>query len=110
MEQMRPKSPLYMREKSISSVVDTSSPLTSPAHRQSRSGPTGLASFKRSQHYAAKAAAQKLAQVMAHQRADDEDDDGDVLSLEHGVTSSIGLSAGRGGRSPSHQVVSHLSL
>ncbi|CAN6469252.1 unnamed protein product [Victoria cruziana] len=111
MEQMRPKSPLYMREKSISSVVDTSSPLTSPAHRQSRSGPTGLASFKRSQHYAAKAAAQKLAQVMAHQRADDEDDDGDVLSLEHGVTSSIGLSAGRGGRSPSHQLArKHVDL
>ncbi|XP_031486547.1 coiled-coil domain-containing protein SCD2-like isoform X2 [Nymphaea colorata] len=79
MDRVRPKSPLYMREKSISS-------------------------FKRSQHYDAKTAAQKLAQVMAHQRADDEDDDGDVLSLDYVVTSGVGLSAGKGGRSPSPQL------
>ncbi|KAF3774566.1 Coiled-coil domain-containing protein [Nymphaea thermarum] len=66
--------------------------------------PKSISSFKRSQQYDAKTAAQKLAQVMAHQRADDEDDDGDVLSLDYVVTSGVGLSAGKGGRSPSPQL------
>eukprot|EP01018_Ginkgo_biloba_P035160 Gb_22979 [translate_table: standard] len=49
---------------------------TPPVVRHVRSGSEGLSSVKRSQNYAAKAAAQRLAQVMASQsNEDDEEDD-----------------------------------
>lgn len=52
----------------------------SPAHPQSRLGPTstGLSTIKRTQNVAAKAAAQRLARVMASQTVDDDDDDDDL--------------------------------
>ncbi|RZC17435.1 Coiled-coil domain-containing protein SCD2 [Glycine soja] len=55
----------------------------SPAHPQSRLGPTsatGLSTVKRTQNVAAKAAAQRLARVMASQNttADDGEDDDDL--------------------------------
>ncbi|CAH2040514.1 unnamed protein product [Thlaspi arvense] len=50
----------------------------SPAHPQSRLGQsTGFSSIKKAQNVAAKAAAQRLAQVMASQVADDEEEDED---------------------------------
>lgn len=49
------------------------------AHHSRSSSASGISSVKRTQNFAAKAAAQRLAQVMASQAADDEDydDDGD---------------------------------
>lgn len=58
-------------------------PSSSPArqyHHGRSTSVTGISSIKRNQNYAAKAAAQRLAQVMASQAADngnDEDDDDD---------------------------------
>ncbi|CAI8601617.1 unnamed protein product [Vicia faba] len=58
---------------------------SSPSHSHSRNGGharssslTGISTIKRTQNVAAKAAAQRLAQVMASQAADDDDDDGDL--------------------------------
>ncbi|KAI4386347.1 hypothetical protein MLD38_004285 [Melastoma candidum] len=52
-----------------------------------------LSSVKRTQNIAAKAAAQRLAQVMASQTADDEDDgDDDDLGFRYSVPSPISLS------------------
>ncbi|KAK9278128.1 hypothetical protein L1049_027687 [Liquidambar formosana] len=48
----------------------------SPAHPHLRT--TGLSTVKRTQNVAAKAAAQRLAQVMASQMADDDEDDDDL--------------------------------
>ncbi|KAL1565356.1 coiled-coil domain-containing protein SCD2-like [Salvia divinorum] len=52
---------------------------SSPArgHHSRSSSATGISSIKRTQNYAAKAAAQRLAQVMASQAAAEDDDDGD---------------------------------
>ncbi|KAF8394502.1 hypothetical protein HHK36_020712 [Tetracentron sinense] len=89
--------PVYVREKSISGTSESpSSPMISPMHRHVRSGSTGVANFRKTQNYAAKAAAQRLAQVMAHQPA--EEDDEDDLSFDYNssnATGSIGLAAGR---------------
>lgn len=46
-------------------------------HSRSSSGGGGISNIKRTQNYAAKAAAQRLAQVMASQSAADHEDDGD---------------------------------
>ncbi|XP_050379104.1 coiled-coil domain-containing protein SCD2-like isoform X2 [Argentina anserina] len=75
MDRRRPASPVYARQWSGGS----SSPGSSPAHPQSRLNPsaTGLSTVKRNQNFAAKAAAQRLAQVMASQTTADEDDDED---------------------------------
>ncbi|KAH6837834.1 myosin [Perilla frutescens var. hirtella] len=50
---------------------------SSPArgHHARSSSASGISNIKRTQNYAAKAAAQRLAQVMASQAADDDDDD-----------------------------------
>jgi len=61
--------------------------MSSPSHSRnghSRSSSltltaTGISTVKRTQNVAAKAAAQRLAQVMASQTADDDDDDVDDL-------------------------------
>ncbi|XP_038971061.1 coiled-coil domain-containing protein SCD2-like [Phoenix dactylifera] len=80
MERGRAGSPLYVRQKSISSSSGggASSPMMSPMHRHVRTGSSGVANFRRQQNTAARAAAQRLAHVMAHQPAgDDSDDDED---------------------------------
>ncbi|KAK6920454.1 hypothetical protein RJ641_014132 [Dillenia turbinata] len=82
MDRRRTESPVYSRQWSGSSSGGSSSPAMSPAHPHSRlggaaSGSSGLSTIKRSQNVAAKAAAQRLAQVMASQTADDDDDDDD---------------------------------
>ncbi|XP_042475547.1 coiled-coil domain-containing protein SCD2-like [Macadamia integrifolia] len=100
MDKVRTRSPVYVRQKSISNTSGgPTSPMMSPMHRHARSGSTGV-NFRKPQNYAAKAAAQRLAQVMAHQQTDDDDDDED-LSLDYNPTGSIGLASGRAMRSPS---------
>ncbi|KAG5050030.1 hypothetical protein JHK85_011133 [Glycine max] len=84
MDRRRNASPVYARQWSGgSSSTGSSSPAMSPAHPQSRLGPTsatGLSTVKRTQNVAAKAAAQRLARVMASQNttADDGEDDDDL--------------------------------
>lgn len=75
-----------------------SSPMASPLNRHARMGSaTGLANAKKAQN--AKAAAQRLAHVMAHQSADDDEDDDDLLYDYNGPmssnTGSLGLGGGR---------------
>ncbi|KAJ7957186.1 Coiled-coil domain-containing protein SCD2 [Quillaja saponaria] len=77
MDRRRPASPVYSRQWSGgSSSTGSSSPVMSPAHPQSRLGPSST--IKRTQNVAAKAAAQRLAQVMASQTVDDEEEDDDL--------------------------------
>ncbi|OVA04372.1 hypothetical protein BVC80_1395g89 [Macleaya cordata] len=95
--------PMYVRQKSISSNAsgNPSSPMMSPMHHHARSGSTGVGNFRKTQNNAAKAAAQRLAKVMAHQPADDDDED--ELSFDYNppnATPSLGLS-GRSMRSRS---------
>ncbi|EYU38200.1 hypothetical protein MIMGU_mgv1a002994mg [Erythranthe guttata] len=69
--------------------------MASPLHRHTRSSSSGLSNMKKPQN--AKAAAQRLAQVMAHQPADDEDEEDDLLyDFAPAVSSGgIGLAGGR---------------
>ncbi|KAL5712826.1 hypothetical protein ACHQM5_014955 [Ranunculus cassubicifolius] len=104
MDRVRTRSPTYVRQKSVSSTASgaSNSPMMSPVHRHVRSGSTGVGNFRRTQNYAAKAAAQRLAQVMAHQPNDsDSDDDEDDYGFDYNPVSaapSIGLAPGRGTR------------
>ncbi|XP_059303458.1 coiled-coil domain-containing protein SCD2-like isoform X1 [Lycium ferocissimum] len=82
MDRRRTGSPVYARQWSGgSSSTGSSSPVGSPAHPRARLPPTatGMSTIKRTQNVAAKAAAQRLAQVMAssNNRLDDDDDDDD---------------------------------
>ncbi|TXG55968.1 hypothetical protein EZV62_017281 [Acer yangbiense] len=85
MDRNRTDSPVYARQWSSESgsttATGSSSPAMSPArhHHARSSSVTGLSTIKRNQNFAAKAAAQRLAQVMASSQtaAEDEDDDDD---------------------------------
>ncbi|GMP34263.1 hypothetical protein CsSME_00007207 [Camellia sinensis var. sinensis] len=61
----------------------------SPVYTGSSSPGTGLSTIKRNQNFAAKAAVQRLAQVMASQTADDDDDDEDDDGFRIGAPSSV---------------------
>ncbi|PSR84613.1 Coiled-coil domain-containing protein [Actinidia chinensis var. chinensis] len=80
MDRRRTDSPVYVRQWSSESSA-ASSPTMSPSrphHARSSSTAGGISNIKRNQNFAAKAAAQRLAQVMASQAADNgDDDDGD---------------------------------
>lgn len=70
-----------------SSAATIDSPTASPTrghHARTTSATTGMSSVKRTQNFAARAAAQRLAQVMASQTTDeddDEDDDDDTADM-----------------------------
>ncbi|KAK4803567.1 hypothetical protein SAY86_003384 [Trapa natans] len=78
MDRRRAGSPGYTRQWSgVSSSTGSSSPAMSPAHPHARLT-QGLSTVKRNQNVAAKAAAQRLAQVMASQTTDEDEDDDDL--------------------------------
>ncbi|WOL15730.1 Coiled-coil domain-containing protein [Canna indica] len=89
MERLRAGSPVYTRQKSISSSSGAPQSPTgmSPVHpqhlhnRHARSGSTGVGAFRRAQNNAARAAAQRLARVMASQHDEDDDDEEDEDEL-----------------------------
>ncbi|XP_023537927.1 coiled-coil domain-containing protein SCD2 isoform X1 [Cucurbita pepo subsp. pepo] len=95
--------PVYTRQKSNAGTpLGPASPLVQPYGHHARSGSAGVANSKRGQNNATKAAAQRLAKVMASS-ADDEDEEDDLsydLSLASG-TGGIGLAGGRSVRSRS---------
>ncbi|GLT83847.1 hypothetical protein SLE2022_021160 [Rubroshorea leprosula] len=101
MDRRRAASPVHGRHWSGES---SSSGSSSPAHPQSR-GPGGtgggLSTIKRSQNVAAKAAAQRLAQVMASQTPDEDEEDDDLgfrysaPPLPTGFSNNNGNSNGR---------------
>lgn len=107
-----------------SSSTGSSSPARSPAPPHSRlgSGAGGVSTIKRSQNVAAKAAAQRLAQVMASQTADDYEEDDDLgfrysappppapSSYSSSVNSNNSISSTRVTRSPSPAVSSNYSI
>ncbi|KAL0441818.1 UNVERIFIED_CONTAM: Coiled-coil domain-containing protein SCD2 [Sesamum radiatum] len=88
MNRKRTESPVYARQWSGgSSSTGSSSPAGSPAHPRSRLPPAaaGMSTIKRTQNVAAKAAAQRLALVMASKTPnDDEDDEDDDLGFRFG--------------------------
>ncbi|KAK9108588.1 hypothetical protein Syun_024599 [Stephania yunnanensis] len=111
MDRIRTRSPVYARQRSGgSSSTGSSSPAMSPAHHHARSASaTGISNVKRTQNVAAKAAAARLAQVMASQTTDNDEDDDDLgfryqppQSYSSGVGNSVpAISTSRTARSPS---------
>lgn len=80
MDRRRTGSPVLGRQlsnESRGSSMGSSSPSMSPAHPSSRFA-YGTSTIKRTQNVAAKAAAARLAQVMASQTTDEDDDDDDL--------------------------------
>ncbi|XP_039006576.1 coiled-coil domain-containing protein SCD2-like [Hibiscus syriacus] len=138
MDRKRTESPVYTRRWTSHSGTGSTggsveSPTLSPAHHPPHharsSSATGISSIKRTQNFAAKAAAQRLAQVMASQTTDDDDeeDDGDDLGFKYsappplamsrkvnaaatagGAGNKAALNSTRIGRSPSHALARNL--
>jgi hypothetical protein len=95
--------PVYVRQKSITGTPGApSSPMMSPLHRHTRSGSVGVANLKKQ-----KAAAQRLARVMAHQQADEGDEEDELFDdyTSGSGVGSIGLAGGRSMRSRSPLVI-----
>ncbi|XP_048430663.1 coiled-coil domain-containing protein SCD2-like [Pyrus x bretschneideri] len=61
-------------------------------HHARSSSASGISNIKRTQNFAAKAAAQRLAQVMASQTADGDDDDDDHLGFRYSAPPPLSLS------------------
>ncbi|KAL6132615.1 hypothetical protein ACLB2K_064855 [Fragaria x ananassa] len=99
MDRMRP---MYVRQKSNSTSGTPGAPsspsMTSPImHHHTRSGSVGMTGGKKAQN--TKAAAQRLAHVMAHKPTDYDDEDDDDLSFDLGLSSGAGgIGLGGGGR------------
>ncbi|KAE8663552.1 Coiled-coil domain-containing protein SCD2 [Hibiscus syriacus] len=103
MDRKRTESPVYTRRWTSHSGTGSTggsveSPTLSPAHHPPHharsSSATGISIIKRTQNFAAKAAAQRLAQVMASQTTDDDDeeDDGDDLGFKYSAPPPLALS------------------
>ncbi|GAV71469.1 hypothetical protein CFOL_v3_14963 [Cephalotus follicularis] len=97
MDRKQTGSPVSTRQWSSESgtTVGSNSPAMSPSrHHHARSSSlTGISNVKRTQNFAARAAAQRLAQVMASQTAeDDEDDDDDDLGFRYSAPPPLSLS------------------
>lgn len=96
MDRRRTDSPVYARQWSsdTGTTGGPSSPAMSPAraHHSRSSSVTGISNIKRTQNFAAKAAAQRLAQVMASQTADDVDDEDDDLGFRYSAPPPLSLS------------------
>ncbi|XP_058774603.1 coiled-coil domain-containing protein SCD2-like [Vicia villosa] len=96
---------------SAGNVMSSSSPSHSRNGGHARSSSlTGISTIKRTQNVAAKAAAQRLAQVMASHTADDDDDDDDDLGFRYSAPPPLALSRKSATttththRSPSHKL------
>lgn len=102
MDPRRTDSPRQWSSESGTTVASPS-PTMSPArsHHTRSSSATGISNVKRTQNFAAKAAAQRLAQVMASQTADDDDDEDD-LGFRYSAPPPLSLARNvNGGAKPS---------
>ncbi|KAF3786969.1 Coiled-coil domain-containing protein [Nymphaea thermarum] len=100
MDRLRSGSPMHSRQRSGgSSSTGSSSPSMSPAHYQTRTGSIGLSNINKTQNVAARAAAQRLAQVMASQTTGDDDDDEEEedLTFRYNATSFAASAVGGNG-------------
>ncbi|PNT45920.2 hypothetical protein POPTR_003G164100v4 [Populus trichocarpa] len=109
MDRQRTESPLYTRQWTSDSGASPTAAMLPNArhgHHARSSSASGFSTIKRNQNVAAKAAAQRLAQVMASQTADDDDDDddeGDDLGFRYSAPPPLSLS--RNANSNSNNVV-----
>ncbi|PRQ39793.1 hypothetical protein RchiOBHm_Chr4g0429091 [Rosa chinensis] len=90
----RTDSPVYTRQWTSESGGGATSPAMSPVrgHHARSSSASGISNIKRTQNFAAKAAAQRLAQVMASQNTgDDDDDDEDDLGFRYSAPPPFSL-------------------
>ncbi|BBG93832.1 hypothetical protein Prudu_001960 [Prunus dulcis] len=97
MDRRRTDSPVYARQwtsESSTTLGGATSPAMSPVrgHHARSSSASGISNIKRTQNFAAKAAAQRLAQVMASQTADDDDDEEDDLGFRYSAPPPLSLS------------------
>ncbi|KAJ6943976.1 LOW QUALITY PROTEIN: hypothetical protein NC652_009416 [Populus alba x Populus x berolinensis] len=110
MDRQRTESPLYTRQWTSDSGASPTAAMVPNArhgHHARSSSASGFSTIKRNQNVAAKAAAQRLAQVMASQTADDDDDDdddeGDDLGFRYSAPPPLSLS--RNANSNSNNVI-----
>ncbi|KAJ6703231.1 MYOSIN [Salix viminalis] len=109
MDRQRTGSPLYTRQwtsDSGASPAAATVPNARHGHHARSASASGFSTIKRNQNVAAKAAAQRLAQVMASQTADDDDDDdneGDDLGFRYSAPPPLSLS--RNANSNSNNVI-----
>lgn len=102
---MDPMRPVSVRQAGGSTTPTSNTPsslMNSPFNRHIRSGSTG--NMRKPQH--TKAAAQRLAQVMAHQMTDDEDNEDDLLYEYNpsSLSAGVGLASSRPSRTRSPMV------
>lgn len=110
MDRMRPRyAPQRSNQNTLNSEAPSSPGTSSPVvhHHHTRSG--SLSNARKPQN--TKAAAQRLAQVMAHQTTDDDEEEDDLLfdSASANLSAGIGLAGGRSARNRSPMVTT-LSL
>ncbi|KAJ6347072.1 hypothetical protein OIU76_003716 [Salix suchowensis] len=111
MDRQRTGSPLYTRQWTSDSGASPTAAMVPNArhgHHARSASASGFSTIKRNQNVAAKAAAQRLAQVMASQTADDDDDDDDdneVDDLGFRYSAPPPLSLSRNANSNSNNVI-----
>lgn len=112
MERRGTESPVSIRQWSS----ESGNVISSPSRHARSSSLTGISTIKRTQNVAAKAAAQRLAQVMASQVADNEDDedDDDDLGFRYSAPPPLTLTRKSATththRSPSHALARNLPV